>query len=94
MSKRIFIIISSVTGVILTGLFLIMYFTNALNWDVFDFILAGLLLMALGTTINFLVRGGKRSKRNTISIIIIILLILLIWMELGVGIFGTPFSGD
>tara|TARA_Y100000294_G_C8267496_1_gene221421 strand:+ start:289 stop:396 length:108 start_codon:yes stop_codon:yes gene_type:complete len=34
------------------------------------------------------------QKKNIIFIAIAVVVFLLIWIELGVGIFGTPWSGS
>lgn len=36
----------------------------------------------------------KWINRKKIIIFIIVILLLLLWVELGVGIFGSPIAGD
>jgi len=71
-----------------------MQFTNEVNWDKIDFVVAGLLLYILGALILF--AASKPINKNTKLLVIVsaIIIILLIWMELAVGIFNTPFGSN
>ena len=71
-----------------------MYLKNEFNWTLEDFIIAGLLLFGTGLLIHFLIRQMTNSKYKLIVILILIFVLILIWTELGVGILGTPLSGD
>lgn len=46
-------------GVLLCIPLVAMQFTNEVNWDGFDFIVAGILLLATGLTIEFVLRDLK-----------------------------------
>lgn len=35
-----------------------------------------------------------KINKKTISIIVIVIILLLVWIELAVGVFGTPFAGS
>lgn len=71
-----------------------MQLTNEVNWSLFDFIVAGTLLFITVSLIE-LVLWKVRSKPSRIILSITILAgLLLIWVELAVGIFGTPFAGS
>jgi len=71
-----------------------MQFTNEVNWNLFDFIIAAFLLLSTGFTINFILIKAKFKKYRTELIIAIFIILTLIWAELAVGIFGSPFAGD
>jgi hypothetical protein len=73
--------------------FIAMQFTPEVNWTAFDFIIAGILLLSVGFAIDFALRKLKTSKYRIAIIIGIIITFLLVWIELAVGIFGTPFAG-
>ena len=81
---------------ILASILIIMQFTDEVRWDIYDFAIAGILLMTLGASLHFLY--SKRAVLNTsITIalsILVFLLFVLIWVELSVGIFGSPYAGD
>lgn len=81
------------TGILLVPLFA-MQFTEEVNWGVGDFAVAGVLLCSFGFLIEWTLRKMQGSKYKNLAIVGIILLLLLIWIELGVGIFGTPLAGN
>lgn len=92
-NKRLAIILLTVTILLLIPL-IAMQFTNEVNWNIFDFVVAGVLLLTTGFAIELVLRKVKKvNKRIAISIVIILMFILL-WAELAVGIFGTPISGS
>ena len=64
------------------------------NWTLSDFIVMGALLFCAGLALDFMVKKLTRPVYQILSILTIIIAFLLIWIELAVGIFGTPFSGS
>lgn len=88
------------TGILVTVALLLlvplvaMQFTSQVKWSPFDFIIAGTLLLGTGLLCELVIRKvTKRNHRIAICAAILIAL-LLIWIELAVGIFGTPFAGN
>jgi hypothetical protein len=71
-----------------------MNFTNDIDWDLSDFIVAGLILLVFSLTANFIVLGISNRNRRVFFITILLILFILVWAELAVGIFGTPFAGS
>jgi hypothetical protein len=71
-----------------------MQFTNEVNWTLFDFITAGILLFLTGFSFEFILRKVKLTKYKIAFVVILIALFLIIWTELAVGILGTPFAGS
>ena len=71
-----------------------MQFTDAVNWTLFDFVIAGALLLGTGLTCEFVIRKINRIKVRIAICVALLLILLLIWAELAVGVFGTPFSGQ
>jgi len=71
-----------------------MQLTDEVNWDLVDFIIAGVLLLCVGLLIEFVLRKLKKNKNRIVVLIVIILIFLLLWVELAVGIFGSPFAGS
>lgn len=71
-----------------------MQFSNDVNWSIMDFVAAGVLLFGTGLTIQFVLRKVKTRKNRIIICGIIILLLLLLWIELAVGLFGSPIAGN
>ena len=71
-----------------------MQFTDEVNWTATDFIVAGALLFGAGLISEFVMRKIKNINYKVVLLGAIIIIVILIWLELAVGIFGTPFSGN
>lgn len=71
-----------------------MQFTNEVNWSLFDFIIAGVLLIGMGILLDLILSKVKKIGFRIALVISLFILLILIWTELAVGIFGTPFSGN
>jgi hypothetical protein len=86
--------------IILMSIFLLlipliaMQFTEEVNWTLFDFIVAGTLLLGTGLMCEFAIRKINKIKYRIAVCAALLVLLLLIWAELAVGIFGTPLSGN
>ena len=64
-----------------------------LDWNIFDFLIMGLLILFFSIAINLILNHLNSSKLRLILILMLVVLFLLIWAELAVGIFGTPLAG-
>ena len=91
--KTLLTIISIICCLLLIP-FIAMQFTNEVNWSVFDFIVAGILLFGTSLAIEFVLRKVKNTKHRILICGIILLLLFLLWAELAVGIFGSPIAGN
>ena len=91
--KRLLGIVIAV-GIILLIPFVAMQFSNGVNWGVFDFIIAGVLLLGTGLVCEFVMRRFKKIQHRLMICGAVLLMLFLIWAELAVGIFGTPFAGS
>lgn len=74
--------------------FVAMQFTNEVNWDLFDFVVAGVLLMGTGLMIELAIRTVKNKNTQIAMIVVILFGLFLLWAELAVGIFGSPIAGS
>ena len=87
MSKKIFspllVLLLPLIGVILFDL----------DWNIFDFLIMGLLILFFSIAINLMLNHLNSSKLRLILVLMLVILFLLIWAELAVGVFGTPFAG-
>jgi len=92
-NNRIKIILVAVFIILLIPL-IAMQFTDEVNWDLADFVVAGVLLLGTGLMGELVIRKVKNTNYRIIIWVVLLLALLLIWAELAVGIFGTPFSGD
>ena len=86
--------IALITLVILLIPFIAMQFTNEVQWTIADFIIAGGLLFFAGLAIETVTRRIKNKTYMVVLLVAIFSILILIWIELAVGIFGTPFSGN
>ena len=71
-----------------------MLFTNEVDWKLFDFIVAGILLIGAGLTFEYILRKVKTTNYRILLSLTLFLILILIWAELAVGLFGTPFAGS
>lgn len=69
-------------------------FTPEVNWSFSDFAAMGLLLLLTGLTIEMMLRKVKSITGRFILFTVILATFFLIWIELAVGLFGTPFAGS
>ena len=67
-------------------------FSDEIDWSIGDVLIGGTLLFALAMLVQFLTVKLKGSKWHVPVIIGVIVIFILIWMELAVGILGTPIS--
>lgn len=91
--KRIIRMLAFVVILLLIPL-VAMQFTDEVNWNAGDFIVAGVLLFGLGLVLEFVKHKVSNRVHRIIAGIIIVLLFLLLWMDLAVGLFGAPWSGS
>jgi hypothetical protein len=75
-------------GIVLTVAFLLfipliaMQFTDEVNWTLSDFAVAGVLLLGTGLICELVMRKVNKTNHR------------IIWVEMAVGLFGTPFAGS
>lgn len=74
--------------------FIAMFFTPQVNWSLFDFLVAGSLLVGTGLIIEFFIKRIKSMKLRWLLLILTLLLLSIIWVELSVGIFDSIISGS
>lgn len=68
--------------------------TNTVDWDLFDFVVMGTLLLGVGLACDFVLQKVHKTETRIAIIIGILLVFFLIWAELAVGIFNSPFAGS
>ena len=92
-NKRLIGIVLTVALLLLIP-FIAMQFTDEVKWSLPDFVAAGVLLLGTGLLCELVMRKVKKTGYRDLVCGVILLVLLLIWMELAVGIFGTPFAGS
>ncbi|OIQ30441.1 MAG: hypothetical protein BM564_03480 [Bacteroidetes bacterium MedPE-SWsnd-G2] len=71
-----------------------MQFTEEVNWNVTDFIVAGIILTVFFFVINYIITHLKNSKYKYGYLVLSVIFFILLWAELAVGIFNSPLSGS
>lgn len=92
-NKRLIAIVLTVALLLFIPL-VAMQFTDEVNWKLFDFIVAGVLLLGTGLLCELVMRKVMKMQYRIAICGVILVGLLLIWAELAVGIFGTPLAGN
>ena len=92
-NKRLLGIVLTVALILLVP-FIAMQFTNEVKWTLSDFVAAGVLLLGTGFLCEFVLRTVNKVEYRIAICAVLLLLLFLVWVELAVGIFGTPFAGS
>lgn len=92
-NKRLILILAVASFLLLIPI-IAMLFTSEVNWTLSDFIIAAVLLLGAGLTIEIIFRKVKGHKYRIVLFVLLLVVFFLIWAELAVGIFGTPLSGN
>jgi hypothetical membrane protein len=69
-------------------------FPSEVNWTIFDFTVAFILLFITGLCISFISERFQDTNRKVLYVSIIITVVILIWLELAVGLVESIFSGS
>jgi len=92
-NKRLAGSVLVVVGLLLIP-FLAMRFTNEVSWSRADFITAAVLLLGTGLMCELVLRMVKTFEYRLVLCAAILIVLALVWIELAVGLFGTPFAGS
>ncbi len=71
-----------------------MQFSSEVNWNLMDFLVGGLLLAGTAIMIEIAIQKATEQSYRLAAIASILVGLLLVWVELAVGIFGTPLAGS
>ena len=72
----------------------VMLFTEAVQWNIYDFLAMAVLIFIAGTAINFIWSKVQAIKYKVLLCVGVCIIFILIWAEMAVGIFGTPIAGN
>lgn len=92
-NKRLIGIVLAV-GLLLLVPLVGMRFSDGGGWSRFDFVVAGVLLLGAGLTIEVVLRKVKRFEYRLAICAAVLLALLIIWAEVAVGLIGTPLAGS
>jgi hypothetical protein len=88
------------TGIVFTVALLLlipliaMRYTDEVNWTLFDFIVAGILLLGTGLLCELVIRKVSKIEHRIAIYGALLFVLFIIWVELAVGILGTPLAGS
>lgn len=89
MQKKKLIRIGVITAAILMIPFIAMFFTDEVNWTLFDFIVAGVMLSGTGLVYEFVAQKVQNNAYKIAVAIAAFTGLLLMWVNLAVGIIGN-----
>jgi hypothetical protein len=92
-NKRLIGLVLTVALLLLIPL-VAMQFTEEVNWSLSDFVVMGVLLLGTGLMCELVMRTVNKIKYRIAICGALLTVLVLIWIELAVGIFGTPFAGS
>ncbi|HMP93479.1 MAG TPA: hypothetical protein PKD90_11440 [Phnomibacter sp.] len=92
-NKRLSLLLISSAALLCLPL-IAMQFTSQVNWNLADFLVAGLLLLATSFGVEWALRKLKTRQHRLLACLAIVLVAMLVWAELAVGIFGSPLAGS
>lgn len=92
-NKRLISIFLTVAVLLLIPL-IAMQFTDEVDWNLVDFLIAGILLLGIGLGCEVVIRNVKRLDHRIAICLGMLIMFLLLWAELAIGIFGTTISGS
>lgn len=81
------------TALVLSVPLVAMQFTREVNWSPADFAIIAVLLASTGLMYVAVARNVTSPKQRAMVGAGLFLFVLLCWVELAVGVFGTPFAG-
>lgn len=92
-NKRYFLMLFAVVLLLCIPL-IAMQFTAEVNWDTWDFLIMGILLVGTVTLCEFVLRTVKSTTNRLLICAGVLLVFFFLWAELAVGLFGSPFAGS
>lgn len=87
-------VIALIISLLLSIPLIAMQFTKEVNWSLFDFVVAGVLLSSAGIAFEIVMRKIKTIQLKTVLLAVLFFMLCFMWVELAVGIFNTPFGGN
>ena len=71
-----------------------MQFTKEVNWELNDFVIGGILLFGTAGVIDLIGRVVKTRRNRLLLSAGVLFILMVIWVELAVGLFGSPWAGS
>ena len=71
-----------------------MQFTSEVGWTTFDFAVVALLLLSAALTYETARALLNTRRQRVIAGIVVLAVVALVWVEMAVGVFGSPIAGS
>ena len=71
-----------------------MQFSAKVNWTASDFILAAAMIIGTGLVYVFASRLLRTTRQRVVFGMLLAVALLLVWVEMAVGLIGSPISGS
>ncbi len=88
------VLLFSIPLVLLAIPLIAMQFTKEVRWELSDFVIMGILLFGTAFLCEMVLRNVKTTKNRLIICAGILFGLVLLWLEMAVGIFGSPIAGS
>lgn len=92
-NRRLILLLAAVPSLLLIP-YIAMQLTNEVHWTTLDFVVMGVLLMGVGLLCEWVLRKVAKKQSRIALCAVIVSVFIIIWLELAVGIIGTPFAGS
>ena len=92
-NRRLTVMLMGITCILLLPL-IAMQITDEVNWTLLDFVVAGALLLGACLAFEFFARRSSTTSYRVGIGIAIATILVIVWLELAVGIFGSPWAGS
>lgn len=87
-------IIFAVPALLLAAAFIGNLLIKDWNWSPFDFLVGTVMLFGTAFFINLVILSKKSFPSKVLISFVILMIVCLVWIELAVGIFGSPLAGS
>jgi len=92
-NKRLVLTLTSTLALLLISA-IATQLSSEITWTTLDFVVMGVLLLATGLLCEVVIRMTKSMKVRIILCCVVLLACLATWIELAVGLFGSPLAGS
>lgn len=69
-------------------------FSEEINWTTRDYVVAAVVLAGASFILDFTLTNAKNKQSRWAWGIAVVLALALVWVELAVGLFGSPIAGS
>lgn len=68
--------------------------TDDVHWTISDFVVANALIFGAGLIYECIVRRINNRQYRIAAVAVLVMVFMLAWIELAVGLIGSPFAGS